>query len=129
MLDQSCNLNCCLLVVFISDLFLFQEIVLLNPCVKFSKKLMFSFVDKVTTKFSSINLKCCSSCFCCCHLELFLIFQIYNFFVRGKSSSISLLIKDKSRDFQKLMRCFNGTTASVSNVLSAGVLYFIFVLY
>ena len=33
----------------ISDLYLFQEPVLLNPCFKFSKTLMLPFIDKVAT--------------------------------------------------------------------------------
>ena len=35
--------------VVISDIYLFQEIVLSNPCYIFSKKLILSFIDKVTT--------------------------------------------------------------------------------
>ena len=35
--------------VVILDLYLFQEIVLLNPCFIFFKNLMLSFIDKVTT--------------------------------------------------------------------------------
>ena len=46
-----------------------------------------------------------------------------------KSSSISQLIKEKSRDLQKLLRYFNGTTISASNIVSFGVLPIIFVLY
>ena len=34
--------------VVISDLYLFQDIVLLNPCSKFSENLMLLFMDKVT---------------------------------------------------------------------------------
>ena len=37
---------CC---VVISDLYLFLEIFYLNPCVIFSKNLILSFIDKVTT--------------------------------------------------------------------------------
>ena len=33
----------------ISDLYLFQETILLNPCFKCSKNLMLLFIDKVTT--------------------------------------------------------------------------------
>ena len=50
MLDQSDNLNYC---VFgcdaISDVYLFQEIALLNPCFIFSKNLILSLIEKVTT--------------------------------------------------------------------------------
>ena len=35
--------------VVISDLYLFQDIVLLNTCFKFSKNLMLLFIGKVTT--------------------------------------------------------------------------------
>ena len=55
--------------------------------------------------------------------------DIKQFFAHLKSSSISQLIKDKSRDFQKLFKYFNGTTASTSNLLLlADVLPIIFVL-
>ena len=47
-----------------------------------------------------------------------------------KSSSISKLINGKSRDLQKLFKCFNGTATSAFNLLSlSGVLPVIFVLY
>ena len=50
MLDQSDNLNYCFFVcVIISDLYLFQEIVLLNLCFIFSKNLILPLTDKVTT--------------------------------------------------------------------------------
>ena len=49
MLDQSDNLNYCFLFVVISDLYLFQENVLLNPCFIFSKNLILSLTDKVRT--------------------------------------------------------------------------------
>ena len=48
MSDQSDNLllfGC----VVISDLYLFQEIVVLNPCFIFSKNVILSLIDKVTT--------------------------------------------------------------------------------
>ena len=47
-----------------------------------------------------------------------------------KSSSVSQLSKGKSRDLQKLLKYFHGTTTSASNILlSVGVLPIIFVLY
>ena len=50
MLDQSDNLNYCFFTyVGISDLYLFQEIVFLNPCFIFFRNLILSFIDKVTT--------------------------------------------------------------------------------
>ena len=42
--------------IVISDLSLFQDIVLLSPCFKFSKKLMLSFIDKVRTETYSLAL-------------------------------------------------------------------------
>ena len=51
MLDQLNNLNYYFFgCVVIADLYLFQEIVLLNPCFIFSESLMLSLIDKVTTK-------------------------------------------------------------------------------
>ena len=48
----------------------------------------------------------------------------------GKLSSISHLINDKSRDLQKLLKYFNGTTTAAFNLLSLlSVLPIIFVLY
>ena len=49
MLDQSDNLSFFFGCVVISELYLFQEIVLLNPCFIFSKNLILSLIDKVTT--------------------------------------------------------------------------------
>ena len=58
------------------------------------------------------------------------ISDIMQFFDHNKSSSISQLIKGKSRYLQKLLKYYNGTTTSVSNVLLlAGVLPIIFALY
>ena len=52
------------------------------------------------------------------------------YFDHDKSSSISQLIKGESRDLQKLLKYFNGTTTSASDILlSFGVLLIIFVLY
>ena len=49
MLDQSDNLSFFFGCVVISELYLFQEIVLLNPCFIVSKNLILSLIDKVTT--------------------------------------------------------------------------------
>ena len=50
MLDQSDNLNYYVFgCAVISDLYLFQEIVLLNPCFIFSKNLILPLIDKVKT--------------------------------------------------------------------------------
>ena len=57
------------------------------------------------------------------------ISKVVQFFDHDKSSSISKLIEVRSRDLQKLLKYFNGTTTSVSDVLLlAGVLPIIFVL-
>ena len=52
-------------------------------------------------------------------------------FDHDKSSSISQLINDKSRDLQKPFEYFNGTTTSAFNVLllSSGALLFNVTLY
>ena len=47
MLDQSYSLDLFFGCFVISYLYLFQEIVLLNPCYMSSKDLMLSFIDKV----------------------------------------------------------------------------------
>ena len=61
---------------------------------------------------------------------VFDVSDIIKYLDHGKSRSISQLIKDKLRDFQKLLRYFNGTTISTSNILlSSRVLQIIFVLY
>ena len=58
------------------------------------------------------------------------ISDITQYLDHDKSSSISQLIKGKFRDFQKLLKCFNGTTTSGSNLPSLyGVLPISFVLY
>ena len=57
MKDQSCNNKMLFLgCVVISHLYLFQEIVHLNPCFMFCKNLMPSFIDKVTTGTLSLVL-------------------------------------------------------------------------
>ena len=45
------------------------------------------------------------------------ISDIIHYFYHDKSISISLLIKDKSRDIQILLKYFNGTLTSASNAL------------
>ena len=64
-------------------------------------------------------------------LYMFLIFQIFTqFSVRLNSNSISYIINGKSRNLQKLLKYFNGTTTSLSNILLLfGVLPISFVLY
>ena len=58
------------------------------------------------------------------------ISEISQFYGQGKSSSISQLIKAKSRNLQKLLIYVNGTTTSLSNLLFLfGEPPIIFVLY
>ena len=126
--------------VLISDLYFFQEIVLLSPCFKCSKNWCF----RLQTK----------------HLELFIwnvalvvnitplvgtgglvlglliasgVFDnldVIQFFDHVKSVSVSQLIKLKSRYLKKLLKYFNVTTTSASNLLlSPGVLPIISVYY
>ena len=128
-------------VVF-SDLYLFQEIVLLNPYLIISKILIFSLTGKVTTGTETLAL-------CTWNVALYaevvtsyltgLVFgtaldvldvsDITQYLDCGKSSSISQLINDKSRALQKLLNYFNGTKTSASNLPPLlGVLPFNFVL-
>ena len=58
------------------------------------------------------------------------ISDIIHSFDHGKSSSISQLINKKSRDLQKVLKYFNETTTSASNILLLfGFLPINFVLY
>ena len=58
------------------------------------------------------------------------ILDVMKFPDHEKPSSISELSKGKSRDIQKLLKYFNGTTSSVSNILlSFAVLHIMFGLY
>ena len=58
------------------------------------------------------------------------ISYIMHSFNYDKSSVISQLLNGESRDLQKLLKYFNGTTTSASNIfLSSGVLPITFVLY
>ena len=71
-------------------------------------------------KFNIIYLKYCTSCCCCCaglslpNAAVLDISDIIRFLDYNKSSSISLLIKCKLRDLQKLLKYVNGTTTSAS---------------
>ena len=49
-------------------------------------------------------------------LDIIDISSITQYLDHDKSSLISQLIKDKSRDLKKLLKCFNGTTTSASNL-------------
>ena len=99
--------------VIISDLNLFQENVLLNPWFMFSKKLMWSFMDKVTTGTWRLVLFIW-------HIALIKLSSYFNntqFFDHEKSSTILQLIKGKSKDIQKIFKYFNGITNSVLSVV------------
>ena len=111
--------------VAFSDLYLFQETILLNPCFIFSKNLMLLFIDKVI-----ILPLCCSSSLCCWNTVSRWIsgwigwcfrsswyFRNYTIFQDYKSSSIPQLIKGTSIDLQKLLKYFGGTTTSVLHIL------------
>ena len=130
--------------VVISDEYLFQEIVPLNPCFIFSKNIILSLIDKVTT--GVIYLKCYSSCLYVTVAATvragglafgFLvtagvidISDIIHSFDHNKSSSILQLVNGKSRDIQKLLKYLNGTTTSASIILLLlGVLPINFVLH
>ena len=80
--------------VIISDLNLFQENVILNPWFMFSKKLMLSFIDKVTTGTWRLMLFIWHIAF----IKLSSSFNNTQFFDHEKSSTILQLIKGKSKD-------------------------------
>ena len=111
--------------VAFSDLYLFQETILLNPSFIFSKNLMLLFIDKVI-----VLLLCCSSSLCCWNTVSRWIsgwsswcfrsswyFRNYKIFQDYKSSSIPQLIWGTSIDLQKLQKYFSGTTTSVLHIL------------
>ena len=135
-----------IVVVVISDLYLFQEIVLLNPYFIFSKNLILLLTHKVTLEHKAFRYL----------FEMLLHFffldptpgtggvalglpAIADFidlsnntqdFDHVRSSSMLQLINGKSRNLQKLLKYFNGKTTSASDILSLfGVLPISFVLY
>ena len=116
--------------VAFSDLYLFQEIVLLNPYLIISKMLIFSLTGKVTTGtetlalftwnvalFAEVATSYLTGSVFGTALDVLDVSDITQYLDHDKSSSISQLINGKSRDLQKLLKYFNGTTTSVSNVL------------
>ena len=87
-------------VVVILDLYLFQDLVLLNPCFKFSKSLMLPFEIKNATTTKSLVL-------------FSLNFEYFKFssssvsiklLTHNESSPALQLIKGKSGDLQKLQK-------------------------
>ena len=125
--------------VVISDLYLFQETVLLNPFFDCAKNLILSFIDKVTAGtqrsalyiWNAVPVVFVTSTVLSQDTAAVLdVSDIIQFFVHLKSSSTPLLIKGKSIDLQMLLKYLNGTTTSASNLpLPAGALPVIFVLY
>ena len=130
----------------ISDLCLFQEIALLNPCFRSYENLLLSFIDKVTTGTQSLVLFIWSVAseidvawirglgeLAFGLLETPGVLYIWNIIQscdHSKSSSISQFNKGISRDRQRLLRYFNGAAAAVSNVsLLFGLVAIIFILY
>ena len=140
MLDQSDNLYHYYLVVLLFQIYICS----INSISSF-KFLLYIFQkfdiiiykqgSNLSIKFSIIYLKCFRSCLCFCHsrnrwIIIWISRYCMQYLDNDKSSSISKLINDKSRDLQKLFKCFNGTTTSAFNLLSlSGVLPVIFVLY
>ena len=125
--------------VVTSDLYLFQEIFLLNP-----KTFILRLIDKVTNKkikLSVIGLTCCSICLYCCHvgnsrITIWITRHVINIIIRYYKCFLTIinqvlqLINDKSRNLQKLLKYFHGITTSVSNVsILFGMLSINFVLY
>ena len=96
------------------------------------------FIVNQYLRFSAIYLKC-SSVVCvgtirglgglACKLSLLYISDIIQFLDHKISSSTSQLIKGKSRNLQKLLMDFNGTTIVSNALLSSDTLPIIFVLY
>ena len=106
-----------------SDLYLSQEIVLLNPYFMLYKSHKSDYCEKT---FSTSYLKCCTCCFCCLFRWIRWIggncrccwyFRSQQLFNLDKSSYILQLFKGKLKDLQKLFKYFNGRKTFVSNLL------------
>ena len=116
-----------------------QKIPLLSPCIIFSRNLILSLIDKLTTQTQSLGLfiwniapvvKVTSVGLDLLTSGVLDISDITQYLDHVKSSSIARLIKGKSRDSQKLVKYFNGRTTSAFNLLLLfGVLSIIFVWY
>ena len=102
--------------VVISDLYLFQELVLLNPCYIFYKNLILSFIDKVTTGKQSFVLVITK------FTPAMLLFCSVNAqsFVHDKSSSISQFVNGKSKDLQKELRYMIEIVTSTCKIGTGG---------
>ena len=123
---------------FFSDLYLFQETVVLNPCFNFSKNVILSFICKMRTRTWSLMLFSWNvapvidgaATGLSSPTSAVLDSEVTQLFDHYKSSSISPLVKGKSRDLQKLLIYFNGTTTSVSNLYAiSGIFLVVFVFY
>ena len=116
-----------------------QKIPLLSPCIIFSRNLILSLINKLTTQTQSLGLfiwniapvvKVTSVGLDLLTSGVLDISDITQYLDHVKSSSIARLIKGKSRDSQKLVKYFNGRTTSAFNLLLLfGVLSIIFVWY
>ena len=116
-----------------------QKTPLLSPCIIFSRNLILSLIDKLTTQTQSLGLfiwniapvvKVTSVGLDLLTSGVLDISDITQYLDHVKSSSIARLIKGKSRDSQKLVKYFNGRTTSAFNLLLLfGVLSIIFVWY
>ena len=112
MLDQSDNLNYCFWLCFY-----FRSIfVSRNCCFIFSKNLILSLIDKVTTGTKSLVTVIPK------FTPVMLLFSSINTqsFVRDKSSSISQFINSKSIDLQKLLRYLSGIVTSTFKADTGG---------
>ena len=134
MLDQSYNPNCWFWVALLCWIYIYSKVLFFWFLASSFPNLMLLFIDKVTTGIQSLALfQWNVSSQVDAHgirslgrlvfgLEgtsgVLYIFDIINFVDHDKSSFISQLIKEKSRDFQKrLLMYFKGTTTSVPNIL------------
>ena len=99
-----------------SDIYLFQEIVLLNSRFTFSKNLTLSLIDKVTTVTKRLVLVMKS------FTSVMLLFCSINAqsFVHEKLSSVLQFINWKSRDLQKLLRYLSGIVTSTFKIVTGG---------
>ena len=109
----------------------------------FSKNLIFPLIEKVISRTYSLDFEMCSSCFHCYHFlrrwisiwisrysRCYWCFWYYIFFWPWQITFYFTADSGKSRNLQRLVKYFNGTTISGFNVLlSFGVLPIILFLY
>ena len=145
MLDQSDSLHCYLLIAcYFRFVFVPRNCFFLNPCFIFPENLMLSFTDNVTTGTKSLALLIWNVALVvyiaalgwkgglaprlATIIDVIDISDIIHSFDHHKTSSISQLINDKSRDFQKLLKYLKATTASTSKVLLSARVFPLFFL-